>query len=272
MFGRLFKPIMRRSFDPRQGIGGAGAAAWYRPGVGVTGTLAASNWADQSGNGRDLVQASGANQPIYLPFTGTKYGYLPGVNGNYFSSPSAAANQITSDIDVRACVALDAPSGTYQMLISKWDGTSDTYRFFKTDADAITFAWVDSGGTGRALSSTATISFVSGVAQWVRVTLDVDNGSSNADAYFYTSTDGTTWTQLGALVQFGSTTTIKANTAALNVGADLTGIGNKLIGKVFRAQIYNGINGTLAVDFNASDWSETSTNAATQVSSTTGET
>lgn len=39
-------------------------AAWYRKGVGVTesGGLV-SAWADQSGNGRNLVQATGTNQP-----------------------------------------------------------------------------------------------------------------------------------------------------------------------------------------------------------------
>lgn len=41
-------------------------AAWYRYGVGVTEAGGfASLWADQSGNGRDLAQATGTNQPAY---------------------------------------------------------------------------------------------------------------------------------------------------------------------------------------------------------------
>lgn len=40
--------------------------AWFRRGVGVTSSGGfASAWADQSGNGRDLLQANGAHQPAY---------------------------------------------------------------------------------------------------------------------------------------------------------------------------------------------------------------
>jgi len=40
--------------------------AWFRKGVGVTSSGGfASRWADQSGNGRDLIQNTGTNQPAY---------------------------------------------------------------------------------------------------------------------------------------------------------------------------------------------------------------
>lgn len=39
-------------------------AAWFRKGTGITSAASAvSGWADQSGNGRDYAQATGANQP-----------------------------------------------------------------------------------------------------------------------------------------------------------------------------------------------------------------
>src|SRR3990167_2139815 len=39
---------------------------WFRMGVGVTSSGGfASQWADQSGNGNDLLQATGTNQPAY---------------------------------------------------------------------------------------------------------------------------------------------------------------------------------------------------------------
>lgn len=47
-----------------QYIASLSPAAWYRYGVGITsaGSLV-SAWADQSGNGRNLLQATGTNQP-----------------------------------------------------------------------------------------------------------------------------------------------------------------------------------------------------------------
>lgn len=37
--------------------------AWYKSSAGVTGTTSVSNWADQSGNGNDLIQATTNRQP-----------------------------------------------------------------------------------------------------------------------------------------------------------------------------------------------------------------
>ena len=43
----------------------AGLVAWYQLGTGITNTGAGvSKWADQSGNGRDLLQATDANRPL----------------------------------------------------------------------------------------------------------------------------------------------------------------------------------------------------------------
>jgi hypothetical protein len=39
-------------------------AAWYRLGLGITTATGVSAWADQSGNGRNAVQATGSLQPI----------------------------------------------------------------------------------------------------------------------------------------------------------------------------------------------------------------
>lgn len=61
------------------GFDGTNLAAWYRFGAGITQSGGfASAWADQSGNGRDLLQGTGAAQPAVNPdgsllFNGTSH-------------------------------------------------------------------------------------------------------------------------------------------------------------------------------------------------------
>src|SRR5574343_1327757 len=40
----------------------------------------------------DFIQTTAANQPLALVHTGTNYAWLPGVAGNFFSTPNAAGN------------------------------------------------------------------------------------------------------------------------------------------------------------------------------------
>src|SRR3990167_10541112 len=79
--------------------------AWYQPGVGVTGVLNASLWANwingTAGITADLAQANGAKQPIYLGHTGSNYAYLPAAASNTLTSPNqtVTGNQtITFDV------------------------------------------------------------------------------------------------------------------------------------------------------------------------------
>lgn len=244
-------------------------AAWYQPGVGVTGTLTASNWADQSGNGRDLAQGTAGNQPIYLPYSGTPYAYLPGVSGNYYSTPDSAENSITGDIDLRFCAALDNWGTTGQAFCGK-RSSGNSYQFTSgsTTNTPIFYWW--QGTVLKSAEANSAWSIAAGVKKHIRVTLDVDNGSGGCDARFYTSDDGETWVQLGTTVTQAFTASIDDTASTLDVGTDGSA-GYLLVGKIYRAQIYNGIDGTLAVDFNPSTFTETSTNGATAVAST-GET
>jgi len=242
----------------------------YQPGN-YTGTLNASAWLNSIGAAPSLTQASGAAQPIILPFSGQKYAYLPGVNGNEYTTPSAAANQITGDIDIRVYVALNNWASTTQCLIGKYvaSGTLGSYYLRVDPTGTLTLVTTPNGSNASAITalSTAAVGFSAGTAHWVRVT----RAAASGNVIFYTSTDGVAWTKLGNTVP-GTAQAIFASTSVVEVGAINGGGTYPVLGKIYRAQIYNGINGTLAVDFNASDWPETTTNGATAVSSTTGET
>jgi hypothetical protein len=202
------------------------------------------------------------------------YLYLPGVNSNFASTPDSAALDITGDIDIRCKVAMDdwTPSAI-QYLIAKYGAAGQrSYGLSLGTNGRLTIVWSVAGTTVLAAESTAAPTVADGATLWVRATLDVDNGASGNDVKFYTSTDGTTWTQLGATVTQAGTTSIFNSTSVLEVGSVVGGTSNAARGKFFRAQVLNGIDGTVAFDANfetsitsllQTSFTESSANAAT---------
>lgn len=220
----------------------------YQPGVGVTGTLNASAWANQIGVAPALAQATGANQPIYLPFSGSKYAWFPGAASNTFSSPNKS---ISGNVTMTVDVALDdwTPASTISLLDNRAGSRGiffgvnigPTYELFILIGDNAGYQSAASTvGTGLADGTRHTISAV--WTDGVGVTFYVDGA------------------QLGAPVALAKT--LAASTGALIVGP------SSIAQKIYRVQV----TANNSYDLNASDWSETSTNGATQVSSTTGET
>jgi hypothetical protein len=202
------------------------------------------------------------------------YLYLPGIASNYASAPDSAALDITGDIDLRLKLALDdwTPSAlTY--LFSKYQGAGNvSYAMSITTAGLLQLSWSVLGTTIITKTSTVAPTVTDGSTLWVRATLDVDNGAVGNDVKFFTSTDGLTWTQLGTTVTTAGTTSIYAGTSVLEIGSVLNGTSNAARGKFFRAQVLNGIGGTVAFDANfegsitsltQASFTESSSNAAT---------
>jgi hypothetical protein len=205
------------------------------------------------------------------------YLYLPGVASNYASTPDAAALDITGDIDIRVKVAMDdwTPSAL-SALVTKWHTvTSTSYALYlRTDGKLALIA--SSNGTlavdnTSASASTVATGLADGATKWVRATLDVDNGSGGRTYRYYLSDDGTNWTQLGTdVVIGGGTIAIFNSTAVLAVGQEFTQYPSR--GKFFRAQVLDGIDGTVVFDANfetsitsllQASFTESSANAAT---------
>ena len=205
---------------------------------------------------RDLYQHLTASMPTYLAYSGTKFGYLNGVAGNYFSTPDSVAVSITGDIDIRVNAAADdwTPAAAAD-LISKWGGggagTSVSFKLALNTNGTLRLQWSADGSASAGIKdSTVAVPFADMASGWVRATLDVDNGAAGNDVKFYTSTDGVTWTQLGTTVTTAGVTSIFDSAAVVMVGARDTGSAGNFFGKTLRAQIYNGIAGTLVADFN----------------------
>ena len=198
---------------------------------------------------------------------------LPGASGDFASTPDSAAVSITGDLDIRAHLSPDDwTNPAYPYVISKWTGS--TYRSYAlrlASWGALYFQWSTDGATSGTVTktSTAVVPFADGEAGHIRVTLDVDNGAAGNDVKFYTSTDGVTWSQLGATVTTAGVSSIDDGGARLEIASAFGGAGAAPTGEVYSAQLYDGIDGTLAADFDPTR--DASVGDTTFTSSTTGE-
>lgn len=198
--------------------------------------------------------ASDSNDPGFLDWAGSNYIYVTGSSGNYLSVPDSAGLDVSGDLDIRAKVALDDWSPAVGLYVASHRGASGDYGylFMVTATGALRLYHSSDGTTDTFETSTANLSATAdGADLWVRATLDVDNGSSGYDVRFYTSPDGTTWTQLGSTVTGAGTTSTHASTAVFTCGADYQGL-SASPAKIYRVQVLNGISGTPVLDIDTS--------------------
>ena len=271
-------------------------------GISTSGILQATN--DFAGffyGSEDALLGGGGNSPYSLPNLAARYDMsnaanynigtgiellsdlsgnsavnvlaLNGVSGNYASTPNAPPLQITGDIDVRVFLSLSTyMPAQNSVFFEKWGTPNNAYSWYLGTNGKITFNVSPDGTTTNAATSSIAVPFSAYQTGWLRATRVSSSGNTN----FYTSTDGTTWNQLG--IQISTTAGgIFAGTSVLGVGSGSSG-SFVIIGNLYRAQIYNGIAGTLVFDANfataaklAATFTESSTNAATVTVNTTGD-
>jgi hypothetical protein len=221
--------------------------------------------------------------------------FLDGVNGlvlqpvagNFASTPDAAALDITGDIDIKAKVTMTDWTPTSQKyVVSKYQ--TDTQRSYSlivaTNGRLILLTSPDGTGASTLFGqSTVSTGVADGDTKWVRATLDVNNGSSQKVYKFYTSDDGTTWTQLGTTVTSAGTTSIFNSNSQLEVGsfqaaASATAVWDGIIHRVIIQSAFDTVDNTTSVVFDADfaaqtadalAFAESSTNAATVTINTT---
>lgn len=196
-----------------------------------------------------------------------KFGSLPGVSGDYFSTPSSGSLTFSNDIDIRFYgVMSDWTPAAFTVLLAKWNSTLTNdwmLRFNNTGKLTFTMSPDGTAASGVAVTCDNDVTITDGTAGWVRVTRAKTTGTVT----FYQSTDGgATWTQLGATKILSATNALTNTAAVVEIGSNNAGTGSLLTGRAARAQIYNGIAGTLAVDFNPNTFA-----SGTTWTSTTGE-
>lgn len=189
----------------------------------------------------DYTQTLAASMPILLLHSGENYWWYGGggQSNNNCTTPSATANRITDDIDIRVRFNGRGYNANTQYLIGKYSGAGNGSYLFGVTFNFLYFVFNQSG-TQRTTTSTASLPFSQNTTNWVRVT----RVSSTGVVQFFTSSDGNTWTKLGNDV---STPAGAMDDSTQPVVTNRGGLFN---GQLFRVQILNGINGTLAVDLN----------------------
>jgi len=171
---------------------------------------------------------------------------LPGVAGNYASTPDSNALDITGDITLVARVAMaDWTPAANQVVIGKWTSTSNQRSYSMTVQATSGVLRVDASPDG--LNNGAPDQFNSGAAPtvsdgatlWIAATLVTDDGDGNRVATFWTSADGVTWALLGSQSKVGAAATY-SSTAPLEFGSFATGAGQNLNGTLSVARVYSG--------------------------------
>lgn len=197
---------------------------------------------------------------------------LPGVSGNYASAPDSAALSITGDLDICADVTLvDWTPSANNVIACKGDAsTQDSYYLRVNTSGSLELAVINAAGSYITGVSSVAPTVTDGAPLWVRGTVDIDNGA-NSVFKFYTSSDGSSWTQLGTTqTSTRITTSVRNGTSMLNVGCYVSGV-QHLTGAIRRVIIKNGYDGAGSTVFDAdftaatafaTSFTESSSNAA----------
>jgi hypothetical protein len=223
-------------------------------------------------NGRNGSTAGAdSNDALFLDWGGTNYVYLTGVDGNALQVPDAAALDITGDLDLRIHLAMDVWAVSNQTLIAKDNfGNQRSFRFITFQSTGrLLLGWSPDGTSELSAVTTAGTGFAAGTDKWVRVTLDVDDGAGGRTISFYESDDGVSWNLIEAITQAG-TTSVYASTTPLQVGAASNFA--VVVGKVYRAEVWDGIEGSGGTKVLDVDTSVITSGAATSFNALTGQT
>lgn len=179
---------------------------------------------------------------------------LPGTPGNGASTPDIPGNSITGDIDIRVKAMLtdwNIGGVTGQTLVAKESST--TTRSYRLDINnptgQLSLMLSSDGSDGTKIGSTSgALGFAPGSVHWVRATWTQSTHTSN----FYSSDDGEAWTLI--------TTTLAPNiasifdsTSPIEIGARFLGSTNPMAGKIYYAEIRNGIDGPVVSKFDATN-------------------
>jgi hypothetical protein len=237
----------------------------------LTGLLAdqwvqTTGFANAANNGFFQAKADATSGKILQVTPPMAHLRLPGVANNFASTPDSAANSVTGNIELMARAALTSWAPAANMVFIGKDDVSANrdYGLWMDSASSgkLVFFYSPDGTTTRFAVSTVAVPFAALAIGYVKATYNTGTGV----VQFFTSTDGVAFTQLGTNVTI-TAGTIHDGTSTLTVGGRSDGT-LFLGGRVYYAEVRNGIGGTIVAAFDASR----GVRNATTVVAATGET
>ncbi|MFJ5888077.1 hypothetical protein [Streptomyces californicus] len=193
----------------------------------------------------------GRNTPVRVSVKGPEsYLDLAGNTASYARTPDTSALDITGDIDLRVEATVDWHVPTSQALLGKWNSAANQRSYLLRIIGGLLILNWSVAGTVTLAAQQALPALPRRAA--LRATLDVNNGAGGVTTRFYwaESMDGP-WTPIGGALTTTPTTSIHSGSAPLEVAPTLaTGV-TPLRGRVHRAEVREGIDGTVAAQFDA---------------------
>lgn len=229
---------------------------------GTAGNRAANKIYNIFGASGDLVQTTAASQPLLLRNIGEVFAFNSGVNGNGFSTPNVADNQLTDNFSIECKINL--PDLNVQQIIDSKYGspTLQQYAFFVNSNTLFLRMY---NGTEFNVTSDSIAAFA-GTTWWARVS----RNSTTGVVKFFTSTNGTTFTQLG-IDQTSVTGALNSPIIDRRIGAFRSTFTNALLGQIFYSNIYKDDTFTTVTQmFNPQLYNRSA--SQTTIPSSTGET
>ena len=188
------------------------------------------------------------------------YVQLDGTSGDYIYTPDSAATSFSNDIEVVMRVKVtDWTAAANQTLAGKYVSTGNqrSWRFYVNTSGAIGLTASADGTAVTSIIVTPTNALPDATWIWLRMRLDLTNGS-NSVGTLETATDTGTNTEPSSWTANGTNTgtTISGifdSTSPTEIGTFGSGTLERMTGQVGRCIVRSGFAGTVAADFNASD-------------------
>ncbi len=204
-----------------------------------------------SGRHIALATITGSTEPFYggeIALARWFRGFALYSGAVKMSSDTHANYNILGDIDIRILLSNVKPPSTGTLRIAESPGK---WAIDVTSTETVVFSWENSGT--NTVESTAPVAWGSDDAApfWLRVTLDVnDNNNHTVEFSTAKSLVDETWSAVGDPVTNTGTTGIDSVPASIELLGNGTDPTDGAAAFIYRFVMYDGIDGSLAVDIN----------------------